>query len=462
MTSLPITTHGYGDVIATRIAKPPDLYALIRNLEPETFVRLVSVGATLKDGRYLHWDDIRRREPPEGLTVEQWWAGMRLARNQSSRPTGLVDVHGIPFSYSLVDPILKSLHHLELRATGRSAAPAAVLDRTTRDRYKVRGLIEEALSSSQLEGASTTRVVAKQMLRSGRGPRDKSERMIFNNYRAISHIKEAAPEDLTPELLLRMHAILTEDTLEHRRDCGRFQQPDETRVSVVAWHSDEVVFAPPPAEQIPERIERMCDFANDGEKSFTHPLVKAILLHFWLAYIHPFVDGNGRAARALFYWSALRAGYWLTEYVSISEIVLKAPAKYSHAFLHTETDGNDLTYFLIHQLEVLRRAFEELAIYVDETLERMQAAARLAGDLPGLNHRQRALLGHALRHRGYRYTYRSHANSHDVVLQTARTDLLDLTSHGLLDAGVEGRRRVFISPDDLGARLRASNKDRAF
>ncbi len=282
--------------------------------------------------------------------------------------------------------------------------------------------------------------------------------MIFNNYHAINFIKEATSENLTPGLLLEMHARLTDGTMDDQKDCGRFQQPGEDRVSVVDWRSGEEVFSPPPAEQIPERLERMCAFANDGESSFTHPLVKAILLHFWLAYIHPFVDGNSRAARALFYWSALRAGYRLTEYVSISEIVLKAPAKYAHAFLHTETDSNDLTYFLIHQLEVLRRAFEELAIHVDETIERMQAAERLAGDLTGLNHRQRALLGHALRHPGYRYTYRSHGTSHGVVLQTARTDLLALASHGLLDGGMEGRKRVFISPDDLGARLRASDK----
>ena len=423
--------------MATRIAKPPELHALLDDLGPETFLRLVNVGATLTDGRYLHWDDLRWREPPDGLTAEQWWGGMRLARRQLSRSTELVDIHGMPFSYSLVDPILKSLHNLDLRATGRSAAPAAVLNRTTQERYKVRGLIEEALSSSQLEGASTTRVVAKQMLRSGRQPRDRSERMIFNNYRAIDFIKEAASETLTPDLLLEMHALLTDGTLDDQSSCGRFQQPGETRVSVVDWHSGEVVFSPPPAEQIPERIERMCAFADDGEGSFTHPLVQAILLHFWLAYIHPFFDGNGRAARALFYWSALRTGYWLTEYVSISE-----------------TDGNDLTYFLIHQLEVLRRAFEELAIYVDETLERMHAVERIAGDLPGLNHRQRALLGHALRHPGYRYTYQSHRTSHGVVLQTARTDLLDLMSHGLLEGGVEGRQRVFISPDGLGARLK--------
>lgn len=313
--------------MASKITQPPDLNTLLNGLNPETVVRLVNVGATLADGRYLHWDDLRWREPPEGLTAEQWWAGTRLARHQSSRRTDLVDIQGVPFSYSLVDPILKSLHNLDLRATGRSAAPAAVLDRTTRNRYKVRGLIEEALSSSQLEGASTTRVVAKQMLRSGRSPRDRSERMIFNNFHAITFIKDAASEALTPKLLLEMHALLTDGTMDDQRDCGRFQQPGEPRVSVVDWRSGETVFTPPPAEQIPERIERMCAFANDGENSFTHPLVKAVLLHFWLAYIHPFFDGNGRAARAMFYWSALRAGYWLTEYVSISEIVLKAPGE---------------------------------------------------------------------------------------------------------------------------------------
>lgn len=443
--------------MARRIATPPRLHTTLEDLEAATMVRLFEVGATLDDGRYLHWDEVRRREPPDGLSVEQWWAGMRLARHLQSKPIELVDVQGMPFSYSLVDPVLERLHHLDLRATGRSAAPAAVLDRSTRDRYKVGGLIEEALSSSQLEGASTTRVVAKEMLRSGRRPRDHSERMIVNNYRAIGQIREAASEELSPDLLKRLHSILTEGTLPDSRDCGRFQEPEEQRVSVVSRHLDEVTFTPPPAEEIPERIDRMCTFANDGESSFTYPLVRAILLHFWLAYIHPFVDGNGRVARALFYWSALRAGYWLTEYVSISAIVLKAPAQYEDAFLYTETDSNDLTYFLIHQLDVLTRAFEALAAYVDKTVERMRVAERVAGELPGLNHRQRALLAHALRHPEFRYTYRWHANFHDVVLQTARTDLLALTDQGFLDAGHEGRRRVFIVPEDLGARLRNAN-----
>ena len=92
-----------------------------------------------------------------------------------------------------------------------------------------------------------------------------------------------------------------------------------------------------------------------------HPAIRAIILHFWLAYDHPFIDGNGRTARALFYWLMLRHGYWLFEFISISEIILKAPVQYGEAFLYTETDQNDLTYFIIHQTEVIRKSMQSLA-----------------------------------------------------------------------------------------------------
>src|SRR5205814_10028127 len=60
-----------------------------------------------------------------------------------------------------------------------------------------------------------------------------------------------------------------------------------------------------------------------------HPMVRSMILHFWLAYDHPFVDGNGRTARALFYWSMLRNGYWMFEYITISKIILSGPDRKS-------------------------------------------------------------------------------------------------------------------------------------
>ena len=58
-----------------------------------------------------------------------------------------------------------------------------------------------------------------------------------------------------------------------------------------------------------------------------------------LAFIHPFVDGNGRTARSLVYWYMMKKGYWLTEYLSISRIIYRNKAQYEKAFLYTEADA---------------------------------------------------------------------------------------------------------------------------
>jgi Fic family protein len=179
------------------------------------------------------------------------------------------------------------------------------------------------------------------------------------------------------------------------------------------------------------------------------------MLHFWLAYDHPFVDGNGRTARALFYWSMLRSGYWLFEYVSISEVILRAPVKYGRAFLLTETDDNDLTYFLLYHLGVIRESLDTLKRFIAkraDDLRGIDSILRLAADR--FNHRQRELLSHALRHPNQVYTIAGHQTRQGVVYQTARTDLLGLAEHGLLIKGESGKKLVFRPAPQLERLLR--------
>ena len=431
---------------------PPAIDDVLDKTDLVHLSRVLDVGPTV-DGRYLHWEQVRRRTPPDGLTTDEWWAILSSNRQKTARLSPIQNTDGVSFCYSLVDPVLEHLHNLDLRATGRLAAPTANLNSATRGRYRIRGIIEEAISSSQLEGSVTSRVRAKEMLRSGQKPRDISERMISNNYQAIRHIREITNRDLSPDLICEIHAILTEGTLDNPDNCGRFQEPGDSRV-VVVDELDKTIFVPPPAREITERIERLCDFANGSNGEFTHPLLRSILLHFWLAYIHPFVDGNGRTARGLFYWSALREDYWLMEYVSISTVLLKAPGQYRDSFLYSETSDNDLTYFLLHQLNVLDKAFQGLSEYVDSVLEENQEADSLIGDIPGLNYRQRLLLSDALRNPGRPYTFRGHANRHDISLNTARNDLLYLAGIDLIEPEQMGRQKAFIASTNLASKLK--------
>ena len=322
-----------------------------------------------------------------------------------------------------------------------------------RDRYLVRSLMEEAITSSQLEGAATTREVAKKMLAEGRPPRDRGEKMILNNFLTMRRIVELRTEPLTPQLVLEVHRRIAEDALDVADAAGRLRRPNE-RVEVSDVEGN-ILHDPPSAHELPARLEAMCDFANARTPDyFIHPVIRGIILHFWLAYDHPFVDGNGRTARALFYWQMLHAGYWLFEFVSISQILRKAPVQYGTAFLQTETDDNDLTYFIIHQAEVIRKAFKELHDYVERKSRETRSCMRLLGGFADLNHRQQALLAHAVRHSGFSYKIAGHMARHGIVYDTARLDLLDLAKRGLLEQRKAGRALAFVSPGDLEKRLR--------
>ncbi|MEB3318652.1 MAG: Fic family protein [Cyanobacteriota bacterium] len=213
---------------------------------------------------------------------------------------------------------------------------------------------------------------------------------------------------------------------------------------------------PPPAEELPERLETLCRFANgETPQVFLHPVVRAIALHFWLAYDHPFRDGNGRMARALFYWAMLNQGYWMFEFISISSVINKARGQVERSFLLTQSDDNDLTCFLLAQVKVIQQAITSLHAYLErKTAELCAMQQRLEG-MEGLNHRQLALLRHALRHSGFRYSVLIHQNSHGVSHQTARDDLRKLAGRGLLIPGKEGRQDIFRVPEDLPVRLPA-------
>ena len=408
-------------------------------------------------GRYLHWDALRRRDPPTGLTRAEWWTGVKLSRVGLSRLLPLRDVRGRPFSFMLPDGVQEALHRIDSRAHGRIGIGDEVVNRETRDRFIIDSLIREAITSSQLEGAATTRAAATRMLRTGRTPRTRGERMILNNYQAMQAVREMKDRPLTAAAVLALHATVTRDTLGAPDAAGRLQLPDDARVKVVDARSEQVLHVPPPAETLPARMDAMVRFAEEGlgDGSFLHPVVQAIVLHFWLACDHPFEDGNGRTARALFYWSMLRRGYWMVEFMSISRFLKDAPAQYARAFLHTETDGNDLTYFIVHQIDVILRALDALDEYVRTKTEQVRQVERMLRRSSNLNHRQLALLAHALRHPGAEYTTRSHRTSHAVAYATARADLFRLAELEWLERRRVGRRdNVFRAPPDLAARIR--------
>ena len=287
--------------------------------------------------------------------------------------------------------------------------------------------------------------------------------MIINNYRAMQFIQENKSDDLTLPMILELQGMLTEGTLEpaHADTAGRLRRRDEP-VHVVDNRSQEILHVPPPADELPDRLDELLAFANSRNgHSFVHPVVRAIALHFAIGYIHPFFDGNGRTARALFYWCMARHGYWLIEYVSISGVIKRAHGQYGKAYLRTETDDGDLTYFVDHQLTVIATAVEELqqslARRVDDQRSMQTLLAHSEQLKRRLNARQQMLLQHALDRPGEEYTVRGHQRSNAITYETARKDLLGLSDElGLLEKTKRGKAFVFFVPANLHDRLQNS------
>lgn len=441
-------------------SKPETFEAILPKLsDSELLRRIVAVPGEAvgpaPGGKYRHWDTLRRITPPAGLTAEEWWAAIKFARLQTRRFVPLLDLRRCRFFYTMPDPALEMLHEIDQGASGRIKLPDSITNPQTKDRYLQSSLIEEAITSSQLEGAAATRAQAKAMLRSGRRPVDHAERMILNNYRAMRFVSGRKSEKMTTELVMEIHRVIAEDTLPPDSSPPYLRQPGD---GIAVWDERDnlKVHQPPGASETPGRLKALCHFANRGlQEGFLHPVVRAIILHFWLAYDHPFIDGNGRTARALFYWCMLSQGYWLSEFISISSILRKAPASYGRSFLYTETDEGDLTYFILAQLRVICRSIEQLHAYIARKSGEIRAIDQILSAATALNHRQKALLVHSLRNPGFRYSIESHRNSHVVTYATARSDLLALAEKGLLVKTRAGRAFAFTAQPDLEERLRA-------
>ena len=439
--------------------QPPLFQDLVRKRSPEDVTRLVSSGiGKLPTNGYHHWSKLKYRTPPDGFSVEDWWLATKLVRLASAQELPLADRDGRPFRYSDAGHLHRLLHEVDRAAAGRIDLAADVVNSESRDRYLASAIMEEAITSSQLEGASTTRLVAKAMLRTGRPPRDLSERMILNNYLGLELARDLVREELSLSTLLDLHRTLTEGTLDEPGACGRLR--DNDNVAVVDERDGTVLHQPPPAADLPDRLARLIAFANAGSAgSFLHPVVKAILLHFMIGYEHPFVDGNGRTARTLFYWAMAKAGYWITEYLTISTIIRKAPAQYVRAYLLSEHDDSDVGYFLDYNLRVYARAIEQLHAYLARKARQARDTDRLlkrTARATGLNHRQVALVASLNKQPGSAVTIAEHRRYHNVTYQTARTDLLELAELGLVTASRtnrQGRAFYFSLRPDIAAQL---------
>lgn len=420
-----------------------DLFKLLTDFDLNKRLNEINQG-------YPYWDKFKQKVKLLDCDSSVLWSYNKLNRERSISRIKISDQPGFEFKYNTPNSVLKSLHKFDLHIGGVMEG-RSIIPQDDRNRYLVSSIMEEAIASSQLEGAATTREIAKQMLRTNRKPNTLDEKMILNNYLTIKRVLEIKDKPFSKELILELHSLVSKDTLDNKSNEGKLRE--NNNVNVVDGVTGDIFYMPPSCDKLEVLISDFCLFANhNSEIEFIHPIIKGIILHFLIGYIHPFVDGNGRTARAIFYWYLISKGYWLVEYMSISKIIIRAPAQYAKAYLHCEYDENDLTYFIEYNLKCMDLALISLQSYIKRKVMEKENLYYLIKN-ENVNERQAEMLRGMIIDNKKGFTIKEVQGRFNISYQTARTDLLGLTEMGYIEERKFGKKLIFFKHEYFEEKL---------
>jgi Fic family protein len=404
---------------------------------------------TSNSNHYYTWEKFKRRLPQPRIKnchLEEVWFAITLLRKSLSFKTIVRNEKKQPYFLYKLTKGERILHNLDLLAGRQIFSSDANFNFNLRSALKRSSLMEEAIASAILEGAHTTRKAAKKMLIENNKPRNKSEVMILNNYITMSLIEtEYQYQAMDVKLLSRLHLLLTKNDPDIDKNKRGQYRTDADNIAIGDYHG-ALAYIPPKAAFLQKEVKRFLSYLNDQDEdknNYLHPVIKAIIIHFWTAILHPFVDGNGRLARCLFYWYLLKNGYQAIAYIPISTAILKSPVQYANAYLQSEQDGLNMTYFYDYHLDKIQVAINNFNQYLQTKINSINPWEQKLKHKGFTNHRHIQVLAYLLSSKAAYITRKSYMNITGVERITTAKDLKILVGQKWLRPIKEGRTIVY-------------------
>lgn len=395
--------------------------------------------------KYLYWDKAKFLDPIPGFTKEESWHLIRSIRQISSTPTPIRTPKLQYFSFYRPKYTDKILHEIDMQSGGLFLTDKTASEQENeRQRYLARGIVEESIASSQLEGADTSSQYAKKMLLENIKPKTKSEHMILNNYKVLQQIESKyKDEPLSIFMLQEIQMQLVQNTLSPEYIPGSFRKDSD---DILVFYDQKIAHTPPRISFVLKELERLVDYANNTE--FIHPIIKAIELHFWLGYLHPFPDGNGRLARAIFYWYLFKNNYWAMAYLPISTLLKRSPHDYAYSYIYAEQDNLDFTYFFDYNIKRISASIKQFQKHINlKSTQNIENITKIKSKFPSLNNRQVHTLQFLLKNPHASTSANSYCLINAVTLRTAYEDLKKMRALNLLDITHQGKKIIYTASD---------------
>lgn len=436
------------------MVKRPPLKAELPNpwssLTSDQLIPYIPFAAPVDDrGRYLPYDEFHHRVPKH-LSINTAWFFTKEARALARKP--LFDQGGANRrgTYTTTNLLQKATTIVDQSTTTAALEWAnKKIGEEQNFSYMLEDLFEEeAISSSQLEGAATTTLIAKEMLKRKREPRSMDERMIMGNFKMMRFVWDKRSSVLTPDLIKELHAIGVAGIDDEKYTPGLFRLTDNV---VVEDRDGNIAHQPPPAIGLDDRLQSLCDWMNNNHdeiesQGYIHPLIKAVCIHFAIGYEHPFNDGNGRVARALFYWFMFKKDYGAFRYISISNLLKEAAAQYGKSYLYTETDEMDMTYFIDYQCSVIMRAVAAFKAHCQKMVENIVSFNTWlfnSGIYGKLSEKQKLVFHVAKNSPNTNFTARYVEEKLNCSYNTAATVLNGLVDLNFFDKAKDGKEWIY-------------------
>ena len=211
-------------------------------------------------------------------------------------------------------------------------------------------IIHSAHSSTAIEG---NRLSLEQVSKLAQGRRiaatRKDKQEVLNYLSTLNKIGTLTKSDiLTEKNLLKMHRMVTKDTLDDPTDCGVYRK----RYVVVAnASSGEVMYRPPKNEDVPQFVKDLIEWINSKQAHELDPIIEAGVAHYEFVRIHPFIDGNGRTARILATWILYTRGFDTKQFFSLDDYYDADRPAYYAALQSVHQGTGDVTKWLEYFVE---------------------------------------------------------------------------------------------------------------
>jgi len=233
--------------------------------------------------------------------------------------------------------------------TGIAAAREAIANAYLVPRWEVslrkQALIKNAHASTAIEGNPLT-LEQVSALAEGRDvmAQRKAKQEVLNYLEVLEKLPRLAPKaEIIESIILEIHRLLAKEVLDNPGDVGRYR---DRQVGVVHRMTGEIVFLPPETADVPRLMAAFVEWLNDKSTRELDPVIEAGIAHYEFVRIHPFIDGNGRAARVLAALILYRRGFDTKRFFALDDYYDSDRLEYYHALQSVDPKSRDLTAWL--------------------------------------------------------------------------------------------------------------------